>query len=144
MQGTGPDGKPDGLPWTVKHGAAGVNGLGMNMIVDGVNEQGLSGGLFYFPSYAGFQDVPAADAGRSLAPWDLLTWALTSFATVAEVTAALPGVHPPPSSLLTAPIEVGFDPLRAWLRIAHCTIQSVFTVPEVVTLATKCISALAW
>jgi len=92
MQGTGPDGKPDGLPWTVKYGTAGVNGLGMNMLVDGVNEQGLSGGLFYFPSYAGFQDVPAADAGRSIAAWELLTWALTSFATVAEVKAALPDV----------------------------------------------------
>ena len=31
-----------------------------------------------------------------------------------------------------------------WLRIAHCNISLVFTVPEVITLATACVSAAAW
>lgn len=100
--GTTPDGKEDGLRWTAKYAAAGANGVGLPIIVDGLNEKGLSGGLFYFPGFAGYQDVAPGERSRALAPWQLLTWALTSFATVDEVRAALPSV------------KVGAATLPAW------------------------------
>jgi choloylglycine hydrolase len=90
--GTTPDSKSNGLQWTATYAAAGVNGVGLPVLIDGLNEKGLGGGIFYFPGYAGYQEIGAADTARTLAPWELLTWALTSFATVEEVAAALPSV----------------------------------------------------
>ena len=88
---TGPGGKP-GLVWTSKYGAVGLNAFGLPVLTDGMNEKGLAGGILYFPGYAGYANPVATDPAKALAPWEFLTWALTSFATVAEVKAALAGV----------------------------------------------------
>lgn len=88
LSSTGPDGKP-AMRWTGKYAAVGLNALGMTALVDGMNEKGLAGGLLYFPGYAGYTDPAKADPAKSIAPWDFLTWALTNYATVAEVKAAL-------------------------------------------------------
>ncbi len=85
LTGTGPDGKAGtGLAWTTRYGVAGTNGLGLPIVVDGVNEAGLAGGLLYLPNIAVFQDVAPADAGTSIASYELLLYTLTRFATVAE------------------------------------------------------------
>jgi len=91
LSSTGPDGKP-AMSWTGKYAAVGLNALGMTALVDGMNEKGLAGGVLYFPGYAGYTDPAKADPAKSLAPWDFLTWALTRYATVAEVKAALSDV----------------------------------------------------
>ncbi len=91
LQGSGPGGKP-GLAWTAKYGAVGLNAYGLNVFTDGLNEKGLAGGILLFPGYANYTDPAAADPAKALAPWEFLTWALTNFATVAEVKAALSGV----------------------------------------------------
>ena len=88
---TGPGGKP-GLVWSSKYGAVGLNAFGLPVLTDGMNEKGLAGGILYFPGYAGYADAAATDPAKALAPWEFLTWALTSFASVAEVKAALAGV----------------------------------------------------
>ena len=93
LAGTTPDGQDDGLQWTTKYAAGGANGLGLLEIVDGLNEKGLGGGLFYFPDFAGYQDIAADERSQALAPWQVITWALTSFATVDEVRAALPDIR---------------------------------------------------
>ncbi|MFT0862240.1 linear amide C-N hydrolase [Ancylobacter sp. G4_0304] len=93
MKGTAPDGTGGGgLAWTGKYGVAGANGLGLPIIIDGMNEQGLAGGLLFFPGYAKFQDVAPSEAGNSIASFEMLTYILTSFATVAEVRANLPKI----------------------------------------------------
>jgi len=89
---TGPGGKP-GLVWAAKYGAVGLNAFGAPVLTDGMNEKGLAGGILYFPDYAGYADPARTDPATAMAPWEFLTWALTSFATVAEVKGALPGVH---------------------------------------------------
>ena len=43
---TTPDGKADGLNWTGQYAAAGANGVNLPVLVDGLNEKGLSGGIF--------------------------------------------------------------------------------------------------
>jgi choloylglycine hydrolase len=95
ITGTGPAGKvgEGGLTWTTKYAAAGANALRLPVLLDGFNEKGLSGGLFNFPGYAEFQTVPAGKADRSIASFELLTYILTSFATVDEVRAALPNIY---------------------------------------------------
>lgn len=91
LSSSGPEGKP-AMRWKGKYAAVGLNALGMTALVDGMNEKGLAGGLLYFPGFAEYTEPAAADPAKSLAPWDFLTWALTNYATVAEVKEALSGV----------------------------------------------------
>ena len=95
MTGTGPDGQfgVGGMAWTTKYAVAGANAFGLPIMLDGFNEKGLSGGLFNFPGFAEFQTVPPGQAGRSIASFELLSYILTSFATVDEVRAALPDIY---------------------------------------------------
>lgn len=88
MQGVGVDSKPGtGLNWTTKYAVAGMNGLGMPVLVDGMNEKGLVGGLLNAPNSAVYQSVSSADSGNSIASIQMLIYALTNFATVDEVKA---------------------------------------------------------
>ncbi len=65
-----------------------MNAFGLIGIVDGINEKGLAGGVPYVPGYAQYADPASVSADKALALWDLLTWALTRFVSVAEVKAA--------------------------------------------------------
>ncbi|WP_199728352.1 linear amide C-N hydrolase [Achromobacter sp. K91] len=88
LEAAAPPGRK-GMTWQSKYAVVGMNAFGLTSIIDGVNEKGLAGGVLYFPGYAQYADPASVSAEKSLAPWDLLTWALTRFATVAEVKAAL-------------------------------------------------------
>lgn len=92
LAATGPDGKP-GRAWTSTYAAVGLNAFGEPVLTDGMNEKGLAGGILYFPDYVGYTEAFTADPAKAMAPWDFLTYALTSFATVAEVKAAMDGVQ---------------------------------------------------
>jgi len=81
-----PDGG-GGMKWKAKYASLGANGVGLPFIFDGLNEKGLAVGLFYFPSTAGYMKYEKADAGKSLAPWELGSWMLENFADVPEVKA---------------------------------------------------------
>ncbi len=85
--GSTPGGQP-GLKWTTKYGAVGPNAFGLPVLVDGVNEKGLSVGLFYFPGYAKYQEIHPADTERALAPWELGAFLLGTTANVDEALAA--------------------------------------------------------
>jgi len=99
---TGPDGKPT-WSWKSRYAIAGLNAFGLPVVVDGLNEKGLAGGILYFPGFAGYADPETADPKmgdpkttdprHALAPWDFLTWALGNFASVAELRAALDTVR---------------------------------------------------
>jgi len=82
--GTTPDGA-NGLKWTSKYASVGANAVGIPILLDGLNEQGLAVGLFYFPTTAGYMKYSAADAGKTIAPWEVGSWILENFATVEEV-----------------------------------------------------------
>ncbi|MGO8970628.1 MAG: linear amide C-N hydrolase [Myxococcaceae bacterium] len=84
--GTTPDGK-EGLKWKAKYASVGTNGQGMPVLFDGVNEKGLSAGLFYFPTSAKYMPYAATDAARTIAPWEVGSWMLENFANVDEVKA---------------------------------------------------------
>jgi choloylglycine hydrolase len=84
--GTLPDGGK-GIRYKTKYGFVGANALGMKAIVDGVNDQGLYVGLFYFPGYASYPAATKDNAARAMAPHEYANWLLGNFATVAEVKA---------------------------------------------------------
>src|SRR5712692_11741898 len=68
--GTTPDGK-EGLKWTAKYASVGLNGVGLPVLFDGLNEQGLAAGTFYFPTSAGYLPYTAAEAGKTITQWEV-------------------------------------------------------------------------
>ena len=92
--GTTPDGKP-GKTWTAKYATLGTNALGMPILIDGLNERGLSVGLFYFRRLRSINLTPRATPTRPSRRWELGSYILENFATVNEVRANLPNVVVP-------------------------------------------------
>jgi len=92
-RGTLPDGKQAGLQWTAKYGMVGMNTYGMPVISDGMNEAGLAAGNLLFPGYSGYQVFDASEAAKTIAQYELISWILSNFATVAQVKAALQGIR---------------------------------------------------
>jgi len=93
LTGTGPDGQAGtGLAWRSKYGVVGMDGIGLPIVVDGMNEAGLAGGALYLPGYAEYQAVPPGQERSSVASYELLLYLLTSFATVAEAKAGLANI----------------------------------------------------
>jgi choloylglycine hydrolase len=88
FSGTLPDGGK-GLTYTSRYAFVGANALGLPAILDGLNDQGLSVGLFYFPGYAKYADVTDENKSRAIAPQEFGVWALANFATVDEVREAV-------------------------------------------------------
>lgn len=86
LTGTLPDGGK-GISYTTKHGFLGANAEGLTAIVDGINDQGLYVGLFYFPDYASYPDATKDNASRAMAPHEYANWLLGNFANVEEVKA---------------------------------------------------------
>jgi len=85
MHGTGVEGKPGtGLKWTTKYAAFGASALGLPIIVDGMNEKGLAGGMLYLPGISEYQEVSPSESANSIASYEMLVYALTNFATVDE------------------------------------------------------------
>ncbi len=92
--GTTPDGRK-GLVWRTKYASLGANGVDLPYIFDGLNEKGLAVGTFYFPDTVGYMPYKAADARRTIAPWEVGSWILENFATVEEVKAGVDSVVVP-------------------------------------------------
>lgn len=84
-----------GMEWNTAYAAVGANGFSLPMLVDGVNEEGLSAAMFYFANYVGYQDEPE-DKSHVLAPYEVCTWILTSFASVEEVRQGVGEIVVPP------------------------------------------------
>ncbi len=92
--GVTPDGKP-GLSWKTKYATLGANGEGLPYLFDGLNEKGLAVGTFYFPTTAGFMPYTAADAAKTIAPWQVGSYLLENFATIEEVRQGIDNVVVP-------------------------------------------------
>jgi len=84
FKGTLPDGSA-GLHYRSKYAAVGAITFGAPAIVDGINEKGLSVGMFYFPGYAKYTTVTPQNKSKALSPIDFTNWIITQFATVDEV-----------------------------------------------------------
>ncbi len=81
--------KGNGLPYRSKYAAVGTICFDHLAIMDGMNEQGLSVGTFYFPGYAQYVPTTSDNQSRSLSPIDFPNWVLTQFGTLDEVKANL-------------------------------------------------------
>jgi len=79
-----PDGT-DGMEYTAKYGFAGVSVMTDELMVEGLNEKGLSAGLFFFPGYGSYKPYNPAGKSSTLSDFQFVSWALANFATVDEV-----------------------------------------------------------
>jgi choloylglycine hydrolase len=88
-QGTLPDNTPKGLKWNAKYGMVFMGVCDTHLALDGMNNQGLAAGYFLFPGYAQFQHFEPKKADVTLSHYEVVTWILANFSTVAEVRQAL-------------------------------------------------------
>jgi choloylglycine hydrolase len=85
-------GNRPGLRWESKYGTVGINAFDMPVVIDGLNEAGLSVGLFYFPGFARYQEVESDEANRALAPWELGSYLLGTCSSTKEAIVAAESV----------------------------------------------------
>lgn len=86
-------GGADGMTFTARYGYVGFAVEQKQFVAEGLNEAGLSAGLFYFPGYGQYEAYDAAEKQRSIADLQLVPWLLATCSTVDEVQQAVAGVH---------------------------------------------------
>ncbi len=96
----------DGLQYTAKYAAVGAITYNDLNLADGLNEAGLAAGAFYFPTFAEYTPVTAANQNKGLSPTDFNNWILTQFATVEEVRQAVENE----SVIITPTVLEGWGP----------------------------------
>lgn len=88
---TAPDGKP-ALSWKAKYGYVYLNALKTPLVLDGMNEEGLSFEYLYLPGYTQYSKVPANADNRAIPYYLFGNWILSNFKSVEELRAALKNV----------------------------------------------------
>ena len=86
-------GGTDGMRFTAQYGYVGLAVEQKEFIAEGLNEAGLSAGLFYFPNYGQYEDYDPAQKASSIADLQLVSWILGKCKTVDEVKEAVASIH---------------------------------------------------
>lgn len=86
-------GGQNGMQFTAKYGYVGFAVEQKEFIAEGLNEAGLSAGLFYFPNYGKYETYKPAEKNRSIADLQLVPWLLGQCTTVDEVKEAVSKIH---------------------------------------------------
>ena len=92
MQMMLPDGKV-GSTLKARWGAVGLAVSQPDFIAEGINERGLSVGLFFFPRYGSYESYQPARASETVGDLQLTAWMLTQCATIDEVKQGLRQLH---------------------------------------------------
>ncbi len=82
-----------GLRYSAKYGLVGLSVARSEFIAEGINEAGLSAGLFFFPRYGGYESYDPSQNDRTLGDLQAVTWILSQFATIDELKAGLSSVR---------------------------------------------------
>ena len=83
----------DGMKFKTKYGFIGLAVEQKEFMVEGINEKGLSAGLFYFPNYGKYQPYDINHKDKCLADFQLVSYVLGECSTVNEVKEALKKVR---------------------------------------------------
>ena len=83
----------NGATFQTKYGMAGLAIIQKEFIAEGLNEAGLSAGLFYFPRYGSYSAYDQAKNAHTVNDLQLVTWMLAQFSSVDEVRTALPSIR---------------------------------------------------
>ena len=82
-----------GMSFTSRYGYVGLAVEQKDFIAEGINEAGLSAGLFYFPHYGQYETYDAEKKDTSIADLQLVAWILGNCATINEVIESVKQVH---------------------------------------------------
>lgn len=88
-----PGGEKNGMSFTARYGYVGLAVEQKEFIAEGINEAGLSAGLFYFPRYGEYEKYDVARKNKSIADLQLVSLILGNCATVEEVKQVVKDVH---------------------------------------------------
>lgn len=88
-----PDGSSSGLAFTARYGYVGLAVEQKEFVAEGLNETGLSAGLFYFPGYGEYEAFDTIRRTTTISGLQLVSWILGSFASIDEVKEALQEIH---------------------------------------------------
>lgn len=92
LQSLTPGSEP-GVAFKARYGVVGLAVVEERFIAEGINEAGLSAGLFFFPQYGSYESYEAAQSDRTLVDLEVAQWILTQFATIDEVKASIGSVR---------------------------------------------------
>ncbi len=98
-----------GKKWNAKYGFVAAIPYEALGAMEGINERGLQGGGFFFQPYdrARYMEPIQSQNDRTIASWQLLTWALSECATVEDVKKKLPELRVVSAKLV--PYTEGWD-----------------------------------
>lgn len=82
----------DGLEYGSKYGFVGIYTEYEPFVVEGVNEAGLSAGLFFFPGYGDYAPYEKERSGRTLCDMQFVSWVLSGFSSIDQIKEALEGI----------------------------------------------------
>lgn len=102
----------NGLRFTAKYGVVGIAPQQKEFIIEGLNEAGLSAGLFYFPKFGKYAEYNPARNGKTLADLQFVSWVLSNFSSIEQVKQALKDVT-------VVSIDEGGDSSTVHWRIAE-------------------------
>ncbi len=84
----------NGITFNTQFGFVGVSIMDSNFIVEGINEVGLSAGLFYFPGYGEYPTYNAENNSSTIADMQLVSWILSQCSSVEQVREELGSLSP--------------------------------------------------
>ena len=79
----------NGLKYKSVYGYVGIYTEYEPFVVEGVNETGLSAGLFFFPQYGDYAPYDSAHNSRTLCDMQFVSWVLSQFSSIDQVKEAL-------------------------------------------------------
>ncbi len=88
-----PGGKKGGTTFDAHYGYVGLAVQQDEFVTEGINEKGLSAGLFYFPRYGEYESYNDSLSTTTLSDLQLVSYVLGSCETVSDVKEALSKVH---------------------------------------------------
>lgn len=88
-----PDGTMAGHQFTAKYGYVGIAVENDAFVMEGINEAGLSAGLFYFPQYGEYQPYDPQKKEQSVSDMQLVAWILSNFSSINSLKAGIEDIR---------------------------------------------------
>lgn len=83
----------NGMEFTTRYGVVGLAVVEKEFIAEGINETGLSAGLFFFPRYGSYTAYDSKLNSTTLADLQVVQWILSQFTSIDELKASVNRVH---------------------------------------------------
>ncbi len=79
----------NGLKYRSVYGYVGIYTEYAPFIVEGINEAGLSAGLFFFPQYGEYETYEPAQNAKTLCDMQFVSWVLSQFSSIDQLVSAM-------------------------------------------------------